>query len=400
MGELDSTGAVKVSYVSDPKGNPVSVRRTVNGSLQNFFYHVNAHGDVIAITDSGGNTVASFTYDAWGNPTEYNGATGYKQLIGSWTTPTGGTANDGLFFLFGSMLYDAATGLYLTKTRAYNPKTGRFLQRDILDESGKKGVYKGFPFGKDAIGTNLYAWCGNNPVSRVDPSGMLSFRDLIRGAIHVAQGLANIVVGIAAGLSGASSGNSGGAYNFGYGIGSGTRAAIKVASIARQVISPMAAKLTPIISALRTPSSGQSWYSGIANSVKNNWEAIAYGSGTAFGLFANPVGTMSQVGKSAWYFGSEFYDAIENEPASNPAFSNYHHYEANRKSCAQGPAGCLTALALGDLKEAYDQYRRPGDEQASERDYGVNRAGRIAGILGQSSPPHVNDDELDNWLNP
>ncbi|MHB9053380.1 MAG: RHS repeat-associated core domain-containing protein, partial [Thermoleophilia bacterium] len=82
-------------------------------------------------------------------------------------------ANDGLFFLFGSMLYDAATGLYLTKTRAYNPKTGRFLQRDILDESGKKGVYKGFPFGKDAIGTNLYAWCGNNPVTRVDPSGML-----------------------------------------------------------------------------------------------------------------------------------------------------------------------------------------------------------------------------------
>lgn len=26
--------------------------------------------------------------------------------------------------------------------------------------------------GKDAIGTNLYAWCGNNPVNMVDPSGM------------------------------------------------------------------------------------------------------------------------------------------------------------------------------------------------------------------------------------
>ena len=53
----------------------------------------------------------------------------------------------------------------------YDPKTGRFLSRDILDESGKNGAYKGFPFGRDAIGTNLYAWCGNSPVDRVDPTG-------------------------------------------------------------------------------------------------------------------------------------------------------------------------------------------------------------------------------------
>jgi len=50
-------------------------------------------------------------------------------------------------------------GLYLTRTRAYNSRTGRFLQRDILDESGRNGIYRGFPFGRDAIGSNLYAWC-------------------------------------------------------------------------------------------------------------------------------------------------------------------------------------------------------------------------------------------------
>ncbi|MHB8968785.1 MAG: RHS repeat-associated core domain-containing protein [Thermoleophilia bacterium] len=80
-------------------------------------------------------------------------------------------SGDSLYFLFGGMLYDAMAGLYITKTRAYNPKTGRFLQRDILDEKGKDGVYAGFPFGKDAIGSNLYAWCGNNPASMEDPSG-------------------------------------------------------------------------------------------------------------------------------------------------------------------------------------------------------------------------------------
>lgn len=53
----------------------------------------------------------------------------------------------GLYLLFGGMLYDVAAGLYITGTRAYNPRTGRFIQRDILDEDAKDG-YKGFPFGK------------------------------------------------------------------------------------------------------------------------------------------------------------------------------------------------------------------------------------------------------------
>ncbi len=99
-------------------------------------------------------------------PTELT-AQGQSVPIGTWA----GSPGQGLFFLFGGMLYDAATGLYLTKSRVYDPKTGRFLSRDILDESGKNGVYKGFPFGKDAIGTNLYAWCGNSPINRVDPNG-------------------------------------------------------------------------------------------------------------------------------------------------------------------------------------------------------------------------------------
>ena len=171
MHELDAAGNITVTHTSDSRGNLVSVRRSVNGQIGNYFYHYNAHGDVIAITGSNGSVVATFNYDPWGNPTEYNPA-GAQVAIGAWA----GFPSNGLFLLFGGMLYDAAAGLYLTKTRAYNPKTGRFLERDILDESPKDG-YKGFPFGKDAIGTNLYAWCGNNPVTRVDPSGESSLSD-------------------------------------------------------------------------------------------------------------------------------------------------------------------------------------------------------------------------------
>ena len=166
MHELDSNGNITVTYISDNNGNMIGVQRTVNKVPGTYFYHYNAHGDVVSITDSSGNIVATFTYDAWGTPSEY-GSSGQVEAVGAWA----GSPGAGLFLLFGGMFFDAATGLYLTRTRVYDPKTGRFLSRDQLMEKEKNGSFKGFPFGKDAIGTNLYAWCGNNPVTRVDPSG-------------------------------------------------------------------------------------------------------------------------------------------------------------------------------------------------------------------------------------
>ena len=162
MEELDSSLSVRASYVTTPGGSPVSVTR----GGHTYYYHTDAHGDVTSITDANGATVATFTYDAWGVPTELN-AQGAPVSIGAWA----GSPGDGLYFLFGGMLFDAATGLYLTRTRVYDPRTGRFLSRDQIMEKEKDGSFKGFPFGKDAIGTNLYVWCKNNPVTYVDPSG-------------------------------------------------------------------------------------------------------------------------------------------------------------------------------------------------------------------------------------
>jgi len=53
---------------------------------------------------------------------------------------------------------DEETGLVLCTFRYYDPRTGRWLTRD--------------PIGYDG-GTNLYEFCANNPVTGVDPSGLI-----------------------------------------------------------------------------------------------------------------------------------------------------------------------------------------------------------------------------------
>ncbi|MFQ3610674.1 MAG: RHS repeat-associated core domain-containing protein [Fimbriimonadales bacterium] len=54
--------------------------------------------------------------------------------------------------------YIPATGLYHVGAREYDPRTGRWLQRDPI------GVAGGHP--------NGYVYCGNDPVNDVDPTGM------------------------------------------------------------------------------------------------------------------------------------------------------------------------------------------------------------------------------------
>lgn len=61
-----------------------------------------------------------------------------------------------------SYYYDTETGFYYLQSRYYDPETGRFLNADDVDHLGASGMVLSF---------NLFAYCENNPVNSLDPSG-------------------------------------------------------------------------------------------------------------------------------------------------------------------------------------------------------------------------------------
>ena len=149
-----------------------------NGST--YFYRKNAQNDIIALLDKDGNVVVKYTYDAWGNNT-------VTVLDASATT----IANLNPF-RYRSYYYDTETNLYFLKTRYYDPEVARFMTIDGITYLNPDAVN----------GLNLYAYCGNNPVMRLDPNGTEWWNPLTwdwATIADVAITAVSVVVGVAAG---------------------------------------------------------------------------------------------------------------------------------------------------------------------------------------------------------
>lgn len=148
LAEYDAGGNLLARYTYGLVNDEVLM---VRRSGQTYFYHQNAHGHVVAITDSSGQVVQRYGYDAWG-----------RLLL-----------NSGIFAFSGPGLvntrtytgreYDAESGLYHLRARAYDPSLGRFLQRDPA---------KGDRFNPQT--QNPYVYVINDPLNLADPSGRVA----------------------------------------------------------------------------------------------------------------------------------------------------------------------------------------------------------------------------------
>lgn len=106
-------------------------------------------GNIVMIKNDMGVLLARYSYDEWGNCTVEN-------LEG-----TIGNINP---FRYRGYYYDSESGLYYLMSRYYDPEIGQFISMDAVDY-----------LDPDTIGgVDLYAYCRNNPIMYVDPSGHLA----------------------------------------------------------------------------------------------------------------------------------------------------------------------------------------------------------------------------------
>ena len=103
-----------------------------------YYYHYDALGSVVALSDAGGDTVQTYEYSVYGQVAAED-------------------PNHPNPYLFTGRRFDAEIGLYYYRARYYDPFTGRFLQTDPIGYGD---------------GLNCYAYCGNNPLAYIDPSGL------------------------------------------------------------------------------------------------------------------------------------------------------------------------------------------------------------------------------------
>ena len=153
-----------IIYIYDDYGSVIGMQYRLTTYAEDvwdvYWFERNLQGDIVAVYNTAGTKLISYTYDAWGNftTTYYNNG-----------ASTSAVKNP---FKYRGYYYDEDLGLYYLQTRYYDSVTGRFISADDISYLGANG---------DLIGYNLYAYCSNNPVMYTDPSG--EFTNLIIGAI-------------------------------------------------------------------------------------------------------------------------------------------------------------------------------------------------------------------------
>ncbi len=137
-----------------------------NGMLYSFVYNSiryyylrDLQQRIIGIVDENGKYIAGYKYDSYGK----------HEIIAE--------NNEGFLialvnpYRYKGYYYDENTELYYCKSRYYVPEWGRFISPDSIEYLDPNSIN----------GMNLYAYCGNDPVNKIDSSGHFAISTFLIG---------------------------------------------------------------------------------------------------------------------------------------------------------------------------------------------------------------------------
>ena len=148
----DKTPLYTIVYIYDANGSPIGFKYKTPSYAENtwdvYYYEKNLQGDIVAVYNSSGTKLISYAYSAWGETTTtyHNGGASTTAINNPYT--------------YRGYYYDKDLGLYYLQSRYYDANICRFISADGYISTGQ-----------GLTGYNMFAYCGNNPVNNVDPTG-------------------------------------------------------------------------------------------------------------------------------------------------------------------------------------------------------------------------------------
>ncbi|HAH05536.1 MAG TPA: hypothetical protein DCM05_03270 [Elusimicrobia bacterium] len=141
---LDGSNNLLALFTHGPGlGRPLAMRQ----GTTDYYYHADALGSVVALTNSSGSVVESYEYTAYGRPFVRDGMGTLR-----------GMSVVGNPFMYGGTERDPETGQNHMGHREQDPDAGTFMQED--------------PIGFAGGDVNLFAFAAESPTNLIDPLGL------------------------------------------------------------------------------------------------------------------------------------------------------------------------------------------------------------------------------------
>ena len=169
-------------YMYDESGRPQGMYYYDGTKLNKYYFLLNLQGDVVQLRAQNNSLIAEYIYSAYGE------ILSIKDANGNDITDSNHIANVNPIRYRG-YYYDTETGFYYLKSRYYDPNTGRFISPEPNAKYGQ------FDENAGILGYNLYAYCANNPVNNLDPTGEFIISIAVLIGIGVGAAIGGVIGG-------------------------------------------------------------------------------------------------------------------------------------------------------------------------------------------------------------